>query len=66
MNDDKTDADQYRKALEEIRNVSESYDRRPQSKLIKSSPFWRGKLEGLRICAKIARTVLTKLKKESQ
>lgn len=66
MNADETEVDHYRKALEEIRDVSESYDRRPQARLVKSSPFWRGKLEGLRICAKIARTVLNKVKKESQ
>ncbi len=61
-----TEADHYRKALEEIRDVSSSYDRRPQFKLIKSSPFWRGKFEGLHICANIARKVLKRFSKEVQ
>ncbi len=53
-----TEVDQYRKALEEIRDVSASYDRRPQFHLRKASPFWRGKIDGLHTCAKIARRVL--------
>jgi hypothetical protein len=64
-NETKPEADQYREALEEIRDVSASYDRRPQVFLKKSSPFWRGKFEGLHICAKISRQVLDKFKKES-
>jgi hypothetical protein len=60
MANEPEEVDQYRTALEEIRNVSSSYDRRPCSHLTRSSPFWRGKFEGLHICAKIARKVLDK------
>lgn len=65
-NDELKEVDQYREALEQIRDVSASYDRRPQFKLIKSSPFWRGKFEGLHICSAIARKVLKKFKPEAK
>jgi len=63
MESEKSEVETYKDALEEIEKVSDSYDRRPQVHLKKSSPFWRGKFEGLHICAKIARIALNKFRK---
>jgi len=62
MENNKSEVDIYRDALEQIEKTSDSYDRRPQSKLKASSPFWRGKFEGLHILGKIAKIALNKFR----